>query len=113
MEKSNLPEVSSASQSEHSEIDGRKKANHPWSLSSKDVAYVSIDSGLEEWDSAPGSGASSIWKRFSVFEAPEALELYKPTAGFEGSHRFDPSAIWTPAEEAILVRKVRCSQDGR
>lgn len=34
------------------------------------------------------------------------LNIYK-TAGYEGTHRFDPSLQWTEQEEKRLVRKVR------
>lgn len=33
-------------------------------------------------------------------------KYYKPVAGYEGEHRFDPEAEWTDAEEAIIVRKI-------
>jgi hypothetical protein len=98
-------DLNSPPQSENSEIGGRKKTNHWWSISSKDVAYVSIDSGFNESETTSISDSSLIKNNYSVFEAPEAVELYKPIVGFEGSHRFDPSATWTPEEEKTLVRK--------
>jgi hypothetical protein len=114
MEKSGATETFSSSL-ENSGIDARKRARTQkwWSLSGKDVSYVSVDD-----DSVVDSETSSIdgvVKNINnVYEAPEATELYKPIEGFEGSHRFDPNATWTEAEEKTLVRKVcltQCTDD--
>jgi hypothetical protein len=44
----------------------------------------------------------------SVFSDPDAALLYKPIEKYEGSHRFDPTATWTPEEEQKLVRTASC-----
>ena len=41
-----------------------------------------------------------------VYETDDTKEIYKPIAGYEGSHRFDPSFQWDPAEERKLIRIV-------
>lgn len=78
-----------------------------WQLGGKDVSHVSIDAGYE---TAPSSASSSSLedgnKNEGVFVAPEALEVYRPVEGFEGTHRFDPSATWSYEEEEQLVKKV-------
>ncbi|KAH7097434.1 major facilitator superfamily domain-containing protein [Auriculariales sp. MPI-PUGE-AT-0066] len=42
----------------------------------------------------------------SIFDDPKSIELYRPPAEYENSHRFDPNARWTVREERQLVRKV-------
>ncbi|KFG87251.1 phthalate transporter [Metarhizium anisopliae] len=78
-----------------------------WQLGGKDVSHVSIDAGYE---TAPSSASSSYLedgnKNEGVFVAPEALEVYRPVEGFEGTHRFDPSATWSYEEEEQLVKKL-------
>jgi hypothetical protein len=90
----------------------RSRRRKWWQFGGKDISYVSVDDGLY-----PGSDNSSISDSPSlvknvanVFEAPEAAEIYKPIQGFEGAHRFDPSATWTPEEEKVLVRRVCLAQ---
>lgn len=36
-------------------------------------------------------------------------KFYEPIPEYEGRHRWDPTAEWTPAEEKKLVRRVRLS----
>ncbi|KAG8410864.1 hypothetical protein J3458_016619 [Metarhizium acridum] len=78
-----------------------------WQLGGKDISHVSIDAGYE---TSPSSASSSSLedanKNEGVFVAPEALEVYKPVEGFEGTHRFDPSATWSQQEEEQLVKKL-------
>ena len=80
-----------------------------WKLSGRDISHVSVndgyvDSGASSFDE---TGDDALVKNVNnVFDAPEAAELYKPIEGFEGAHRFDPSATWTQAEENALIRKV-------
>lgn len=75
----------------------------------KDVSFVSIDDGYEtDLPQSESSTLSDAPKTPSnVFSAAEALDLYRPVEGFEGAHRFDPSATWSPEEEKKLVKKVR------
>jgi hypothetical protein len=42
----------------------------------------------------------------TTFASDELDEFYKPSARWEGLHRFDPSHVWEPSEEKRLVRKV-------
>ena len=76
-----------------------------WHFGGNDVAYVSIDAGYES-RSESSSSEDLVKNVDNVFVAPEATELYKPIEGFEGTHRFDPSATWSAEEEKRLVRKV-------
>lgn len=113
MEKSSPPEVNISDTPKSSETDGRQrlKSNSWWRPSRKDTSHVSVDvdNKLEsETSSIDHSSGSILVKNVdNVFEAPEAVDLYKLVEGFEGTHRFDPTATWTQAEEKALVRKVR------
>lgn len=80
-----------------------------WQIGGKDISYVSIDAGYDVEPSASESSSISEANKdaANVFVAPEAVELYKPVEGFEGAHRFDPSAQWSQEEENKLVRRVR------
>lgn len=79
-----------------------------WKLGGKDYSHVSIDDGLltSETSSLDSDDDRIVKKRNSVFQAAEAVDLYKPVEGYEGSHRFDPKTTWTEQEEKALVRKV-------
>ena len=79
-----------------------------WKIGGKDVSHVSVDDGYEvDSETSSLDGSSGLVKNVNnVFVAPEAVEIYKPIAGFEGTHRFDPSAVWTEEEEKTLVRTV-------
>jgi hypothetical protein len=79
-----------------------------YSLSGKDVSYVSVDAGYEVDSETSSVDEGAVRNTENVFESPEALDIYKPVAGYEGTHRFDASATWTQEEEKKLVRKV-CS----
>lgn len=81
-----------------------------WKIGGEDYSYVSIDG---DYTVASGSSSSEeslddtvVKKRNSVFQAPEALELYKPPESYEGAHRFNPNLVWTQEEEKALVRRV-------
>lgn len=67
------------------------------SSDAKDAKTASISS--ESLDSQRfGSGA--------VFAEGGQLQFYEPIPEYEGRHRYDPTAVWTEAEEKKLVRKV-------
>lgn len=42
----------------------------------------------------------------TVVAAGGSLEFYEPIDGYEGKHRYDPSAEWIEKEEKTLIRKV-------
>lgn len=48
-----------------------------------------------------GEPSNEAFLRKDVSEAH-----YKPTANYEGLHRYDPEYVWEPSEEKRLVRKV-------
>ncbi len=87
----------------------RGRSTKWWKFGGKDVSYVSVDDGLEKSETSSQHDGAAVMKDVNnVFESPEALNIYKPVEGFEGTHRFDPSAEWTPQEEKVLVRRVCC-----
>lgn len=82
-----------------------------WKIGGKDYSYVSIDG---DFTATSGSNTSSteslddsiVKKRNSIYQAPEAVTLYRPPESYEGAHRFDPSLVWTTDEEKNLVKRV-------
>jgi hypothetical protein len=42
----------------------------------------------------------------SVYDDARFADYYKPISSYEGYHRFDPTAVWTAAEEKVLLRKI-------
>ncbi len=114
MDKAGLAEAFPSQ--EHTKTKAKKPAQPEkwWKLFGKDVSHVSVDVGYDGRSETSSLETSDLVKNVdNVFEAPEATEIYKPIAGFEGSHRFDPSATWTEAEEKTLVRRVRMSRRRR
>jgi hypothetical protein len=81
----------------------RPKWYHLWG---KDISYVSVDAGHEPESETSSVDEGAVKNTDSVFESAEASEIYRPVEGFEGTHRFDATATWTPEEEKKLVRKV-------
>ncbi len=79
-------------------------------LFGKDISHVSVDAGYETSSETSSLDEPLVNNTHNVFEAPEASEIYKLVEGFEGTHRFDPSATWTPEEEKSLVRRVYTAQ---
>ncbi|KAG6012368.1 hypothetical protein E4U43_007826 [Claviceps pusilla] len=89
----------------------RQRPRKWWQVGGEDVSHVSIDAGC-------GTDLSSIStsslnetsnkpsKNKGIFASPEALEVYRPVEGFEGTHRFNPAAKWTDEEEKKLIRKL-------
>ena len=79
-----------------------------WKFGTKDYSHVSIDGDYIDKKEGDKDDIQVVKKRNSVVKAPEAYDLYKPPETYEGAHRFDPTLVWTEAEEKALVRKVRC-----
>lgn len=77
-----------------------------WKFGTKDFSHVSIDGDYVDKKEGDANDVQVVKKRNSVFQAPEAYELYKPPESYEGAHRFDPTLVWTEAEEKALVKKV-------
>ncbi|KAJ2915854.1 hypothetical protein MD484_g4575, partial [Candolleomyces efflorescens] len=50
--------------------------------------------------------ANAISTRRSVYDDPVLAKHYWPKDSYENTHRFDPDARWTYAEERALVRKI-------
>ncbi|RMZ91489.1 hypothetical protein DV736_g1265, partial [Chaetothyriales sp. CBS 134916] len=84
---------------------GGKKPQRWYTLGGKDVAYRPIDSGFES-SSSNSSEENLVKNTGNVYTAPEAVALYKPIEGFEGAHRFQPDAVWSPEEEKALVKEL-------
>ena len=76
-----------------------------WSFGGQDFSHVSVDADIDHGLDSSKDNDRLVKNVNNVFEAPEATEIYKPIANFEGSHRFDPSAVWEPAEEKKLVSR--------
>lgn len=85
-----------------------------WKLGGQDISFAAVDpasvatsaSGSVK-DDIEGSGENNIHR--SVFDDSGAAQFYQPVEKYEGRHRFDPTATWTPEEEQKLVRTVRIS----
>ena len=83
-----------------------------WSLGGQDHSFVSVEVGYarnNQYASSSETTESVERKEHNVFDTAEATEFYKPIEGYEGSHRFSPSAKWTVAEEQALISTVRLS----
>jgi hypothetical protein len=116
-----VEEVKSASVSSGSDIN--KEANveyrrgssfssqswaYPWyHFGGKDRIFVTVDAlavhkgeTLDDEHSADPNAPDNIYTKNDV------AEVYKPIEGYEGAHRFDPTATWSPEEEKKLVRRV-------
>lgn len=85
------------------------KSRKWYQLGGRDYSHVAVDSGYDnrsETSSFNDSDSEVVKNHNNVFEAKEAVDIYKPIEGYEGAHRFVPDATWTQAEESALVRKV-------
>jgi hypothetical protein len=107
MDKSIEPEIIRSPVQSNQELPRRRKPRKWWTFGGQDQSYVSVDADIELDSETSSQKSENLVKNVNnVFEAPEATEIYKPTAKFEGSHRFDPLATWEPEEEKKLVRRV-------
>jgi hypothetical protein len=83
-----------------------------WKIGGKDISFAPVDKDSVTTSSGSISddveGTRTYDIHGSVFSDPDAAQIYKPIEKYEGSHRFDPSATWTPQEEQALVRTVSC-----
>ncbi|PMD16721.1 phthalate transporter [Hyaloscypha hepaticicola] len=79
-----------------------------WKLGGKDISFAPVDpdsvttSNAASTEDIETTGLDNI--HGSVFDDSGAAQFYKPIEKYEGAHRFDPNATWTPAEEKALVR---------
>lgn len=53
------------------------------------------------WQSRSDRDLDSIATQPSVFDDPTTLEVYRPPASYENTHRFDPAARWTWRDETV------------
>jgi hypothetical protein len=79
-----------------------------WKLGGGDRSFVTIDGDSTSDLSIKSDEESEINRTIhgTVFEDKNSSEIYQPPPEYEGAHRFDPAATWTPEEEQRLVRKV-------
>jgi hypothetical protein len=77
-------------------------------LFGKDVSHVPVDEGYSTGSDTASLHTDTMSNYHNVFAPPEAVDIYKIVDGFEGAHRFEPSATWESQEEEKLVRRV-CS----
>jgi hypothetical protein len=83
-----------------------------WKLGGKDISFAPVDpdsvttSNSQSTEDIETSQLDNI--HGSVFDDSGAAQFYKPIEKYEGAHRFDPSATWTPEEERKLIRTVSC-----
>ncbi len=87
----------------------QRKPRKWWQLGGQDYSFVSVDDGYDIPSQTPSQADIETLPKSSeqnVFEDAAALDIYKPIEGYEGAHRFDPSATWTSEEEKTLVRFV-------
>jgi hypothetical protein len=81
-----------------------------WKLGGKDISFAPVDpdsvttSNAASTEDIETTGLDNI--HGSVFDDSGAAQFYQPIEKYEGAHRFDPNATWTPAEEKALVRTV-------
>jgi hypothetical protein len=81
-----------------------------WKLGGKDISFAPVDpdsvttSNTGSVEDIETTGLDNI--HGSVFDDSGAAQFYQPIDKYEGKHRFDPNATWTPEEEQRLVRKV-------
>ena len=74
-------------------------------------AYSSEPVYLSESSSIDGTVIHDVKDlgQANAVEDGDLRKFYEPIAAYEGRHRYDPKAQWTPQEEKRLVRRVRIS----
>lgn len=77
------------------------------SQTAEEPAVTALDNLGSGSDSASTSDASTKDRlNGNVFISGGSAEHYEPIPEYEGRHRYDLKAEWTPKEEKRLVRKV-------
>lgn len=93
---------------------GTAKSHKWWQLGGRDYSHVAVDAGYENYSETSSLSDSSsdgvVKNRNNVYEDKDAADIYAPIEGYEGAHRFDPSATWTAEEENAIRRKVCSAQ---
>lgn len=80
-----------------------------WKLGGKDISFAPVDpvsASASLRDDIENSSGDESTNKGTVFDDHAAAEFYRPVEKYEGKHRFDPTATWTPEEERNLVRRV-------
>ncbi|KAF7507516.1 hypothetical protein GJ744_010307 [Endocarpon pusillum] len=111
MDKSEIIEAPLESAFNNDRAPGQVQSPPWWKIGGKDYSYVSIDGDTTVVTGPPSSSEESlddtlVRKRNSVFQSPEAFEIYKPGESYEGFHRFDPTLVWTKEEEKALIKRL-------
>jgi hypothetical protein len=77
-----------------------------WTIGGKDISFAPVDkdSVAESIDDFENRGIAGV--HGSVFDDTDAKLFYAPVEKYEGRHRFDPDATWTPEEEHRLLKTV-------
>lgn len=108
------PAVSSRSTGSDS-IAPASPARRPWwKRGGEDISFARVDQESSTTSATrPGEDLETGTRALvnvqgSVFEDSGAAQFYEPNEKYEGRHRFDPKATWSPDEERRLVRTVRC-----
>lgn len=83
-----------------------------WKWGGEDISFAPVDQGSSttsdtKRDDLETGTTGLVNVKGSVFDDSSAAQFYEPPEKYEGRHRFDPKATWTPDEERRLVRAVR------
>lgn len=99
--------ASHSSDSEEGSVHRRKW----WTIGGKDRSFAPVDpnSITASIDDFENHNQANI--HGSVFDDHGAAAFYQPVEKYEGRHRFDPSATWTPEEENRLLKTVSRSTE--
>jgi hypothetical protein len=80
-----------------------------WKLGGKDISFATVDpasASVSLHSDIENSSGDETNIKGTVFDDHAAAEFYRPVEKYEGRHRFDPTATWTPEEERKLLRTV-------